>query len=89
MPTKLDELKEKLQDKIESLVLLRKFDHFTASGEGIENIVLFNKSNNIDMSYVLRGFSGIKFDKDGYCKATSGTLDHLNYHFSELTQVRI
>lgn len=83
------ELKEKLQDKVENLVLLRKFDHFTVNGEGVENIVLFNKSNNLDISYTLRGYNGIKFDKKGYCKATSGTLDHLSYHFQELTQVRI
>ena len=83
------ELKEKLQDKYSKLVLIRRFDHFTNNGEGIERVILFNKELNMDSSYLLRGYTGVKFNKQGYCSMTSGTLDHLSYHLPELTQTRI
>ena len=83
------ELKEKFQDKQiqDRYILLRRFDHFTVNGEGVERVILFNKELNTDNSYMLKGtLSGIRYNKQGYCTITSGTLDHLSYHLPELIQ---
>ena len=86
------ELKEKFQDKQiqDRYILLRRFDHFTVNGEGVERVILFNKELNTDNSYMLKGtLSGIRYNKQGYCTITSGTLDHLSYHLPELIQSRV
>ena len=86
------ELKEKFQNEEvqNKYVLLRRFDHYTVNGEGVEKVILLNKELNIDNSYILKGtLSGIRYNKQGYCSMTSGTLDHLAYHLPELVQSRV
>ena len=90
--TTFKELKEKFQsEEVQNrYILLRRFDHFTVNGEGIEKVILLNKVLNTDDSYMLKGtLSGIRYNRLGYCTMTSGTLDHLAYHLPELVQSRV